>query len=79
MISAAPKLPLPRGWKRRVRSSVLHILALSHYTYTSLLARAANSTNRQVRLRAQLDRRDNEIVLLQVELRIKGSVATTAE
>ncbi len=28
----APKLPLPRGWKRRVRSSVLHILALSHYT-----------------------------------------------
>ena len=22
------KVPLPRGWKRRVRSSVLHILAL---------------------------------------------------
>ncbi len=29
-----PKLPLPRGWKRRGRSSVLHILALSHYTCT---------------------------------------------
>ncbi len=27
-----PKLPLPRGWKHRVRSSVLHILALSHYS-----------------------------------------------
>ncbi len=27
-----PKLPLPRGWKHRVRSSVFHILALSHYT-----------------------------------------------
>ena len=26
-----PKLPLPRGWKRRVRSSVLRILALGHY------------------------------------------------
>ena len=26
----APKLPLPRGWKRRVRSSVLHILALGN-------------------------------------------------
>ncbi len=25
------KLPLPRGWKRRVRSSVLHVLAVSHY------------------------------------------------
>ncbi len=24
----APKLPLPRGWKRRVRSSVLRIRAL---------------------------------------------------
>ena len=35
-----PKLPLPRSWKRRVRSSVLHILALSHYTCTALLARA---------------------------------------
>ena len=29
-------LPLPRGWKRRVRSSVLHILALSHYTSVKL-------------------------------------------
>ena len=26
-----PTLPLPRGWKRRVRSSVLHILALGHH------------------------------------------------
>ena len=26
------KMPLPRGWKHRVRSSVLHILALSQYT-----------------------------------------------
>ena len=25
------KIPLPRGWKRRVRSSVLHILALGHF------------------------------------------------
>ena len=37
----APKLPLPRGWKHRVRSSVLHILALSHYTFTGLMAEAA--------------------------------------
>ena len=25
------KMPLPRGWKRRVRSSVQHIQALGHY------------------------------------------------
>ena len=67
----APKLPLPRGWKRRVRSSVLQILALSHYTFTALLARAANSKNRQVRLQAEIDRRDHEIALLHEELRIK--------
>jgi hypothetical protein len=41
----APKLPLPRGWKRRVRSSVLQILALSHFhlleqrTFTAHAAR----------------------------------------
>ncbi len=26
------KLPLPRGWKHRVRSSVLHILALEYHS-----------------------------------------------
>ena len=26
-----PKLPLPRGWKRRVRFFVLHILAVGRY------------------------------------------------
>ena len=67
----APKLPLPRGWQRRVRSSVLQILALSHYTFTALLARAASSKNRQVRLQAEIDRRDHEIALLHEELRIK--------
>ncbi len=27
----APKLPLPRGWKRRIPSSVLHIRAFGHF------------------------------------------------
>ncbi len=67
------KLTLPRGWKRRVRSSVLHILALSHYTFTALLARAAQSKNRHIRFQARIDRRDREIALLQEELRIKDA------
>ena len=67
-----PTLPLPRGWNRRAKSVILYILALSHYTFTVLLARAANSKNRQVRLRAQIDRRDREIALLQEELRHQG-------
>ncbi len=44
------KMPLPRGWKRRVRSALVHILALSHYTFPALLAKAALSKNRQIRL-----------------------------
>ena len=36
------KIPLPRGWNRRVKSAILHILALSHYAFTALVARGAN-------------------------------------
>ncbi len=69
----APKLPLPRGWKHRVRSSVLHILALSHYTFTAMVARASNDRDRRTRRRAEIDRLEHEIALLQEELRIKDA------
>jgi len=36
----APKLPLPRGWKRRVRSSVLHVLALGLQPTRTRLSRS---------------------------------------
>ena len=26
-----PKIPLPKGWKRQVRSAVLHVLSLAQY------------------------------------------------
>ncbi len=68
-----PKLPLPRGWKQRVRSSILHILALSHYTFIVLVARAANDRNRRTRIRAEIDRLEHEIALLTEELRIKDA------
>ena len=35
-----PQIPLPRSWNRRAKSAILHILALSHYAFTALLARA---------------------------------------
>ena len=34
------KIPLPRGWNDRAKAAILHILALSHYTITAVLARA---------------------------------------
>ena len=39
------KIPLPRGWKRRAKSAIIHILALSHYTFTAFLASAAQRPN----------------------------------
>ncbi len=53
-------LPLPRGWNRRVRSSIVHILALSHYAFTAFVARAANERNRRTRLRAEIDQLHQE-------------------
>ncbi len=69
----APKLPLPRGWRRRGRSSVLHILALSHYTFTAMVARASNDRHRRTRLQSEIDRLRHETALLQEELRIKDA------
>ncbi len=67
------KIPLPRGWKRRVKSSILHILALSHYTFTAMVARASNDRNRRTRRRAEIDRLNHELALLREELRIKNA------
>jgi putative transposase len=67
------KMPLPRGWNRRVKSAVIQILALSHYTFTSLVARAANARDRETRLRNEIVRLQQELALLREELRIKDA------
>ena len=36
------KILLPRGWNRRTKAAILQILALGHYAFTGMLARAAN-------------------------------------
>ena len=35
-------IPLPRGCNRRAKAAILHILALSHYAFTALVAHAMN-------------------------------------
>ncbi len=67
------KIPVPRGWNRRAKSAILHILALSHYTFTALVARATNDRHRRTRRRAEIDRLEHEIALLTEELRIKDA------
>ena len=51
--------PLPRGWTRRVRSSVLHAVSLA--TTALAMARAGSGF---ARLRAELERAEQEIALL---------------
>jgi hypothetical protein len=67
-----PRIPIPRGWNRRAKSAIIHILALSHYTFTVLVARAANDRNRRTRIRAEIDRLEHEIALLQEEFANQG-------
>ena len=37
-----PRIPLPRGWNRHTKAAIVQILALGHYGFTALVARAAN-------------------------------------
>ena len=67
-----PKIPLPKGWEKQVRSAVLHILSLAQYAAVYTRGWAADSTNTRVRLRADLDRANQELLLLREEIRIKN-------
>jgi len=67
------RIPLPRAWNRRAKSAILYILALSHYAFTVMVARAANERSRRTRFRAEIDRLSRELALLQEELRIKNA------
>ena len=67
-----PKIPLPAGWKKQVRSAVLHVLSLAQYAAVYTRSWAADSVNTRVRLKAELDRANQELLLLREEIRIKG-------
>ena len=49
-------IPLPKAWKKHVRSAVLHVISLAQYTTISTRGWAADSSNQRVRLRVDLDR-----------------------
>ena len=69
-------IPLPRAWNRRTKAAILQILALSHYAFTVMVARAANERSRRTRFRAEIDRLSHELALLREELRIKNARMT---
>ena len=67
---ASSKIPLPKSWKKHLRTSVLHVISLAQYTTIDARGWAADSSNQRVRLRAELDRVHQEISTLREVLRI---------
>ncbi len=59
-----PRIPLPRGWRRHTKAAIVQILALSHFTFTAMVARAANNRSRRARLRVEIDRLNHELAVL---------------
>ncbi len=57
-------LALPRGWPRRIRSAAVHPTSLAEFALTAALGWAAQSLNPRLRLRAELERLRNEVLLL---------------
>src|SRR5436309_9232365 len=66
-------LPLPRGWPRRVRSAVVHVISLARTSLALTQGWASESMNGQLRRRAEGDRLQHEIQLLLEEIRIKDA------
>jgi helix-turn-helix protein len=64
-------LPLPRGWPRRVRSAVVQVISLARTSLALTQSWASESMNRQIRLRADGNRLQQEVQLLREEIRIK--------
>ncbi len=64
-----PKIPLPKAWTGHVRSAVLHVIGLAQYATAYTRSWAANSPNERMRLKAENDRLEAEVSLLEEEIR----------
>lgn len=64
-------IPLPKGWPRRVRSTVIHVISLAHFSLIATRSWAANSWNARVRLKSQNGRLRHALALLREEMRLK--------
>ncbi len=68
-----PRIPLPKSWNKHVRSAVLHVISLAQYATVYTRSWAVDSMNGRVRLRAELDRANQEIALIREAIRIKDA------
>ena len=68
-----PCVRLPKSWSHCVRSSVLHVISLAQYATAYTRSWAADSSNRRLRQKAELERLSAVISLLCEEIRIKDA------
>ena len=68
-----PRIPLPKSWKRHVRSAMLHVISLAQYATVYTRSWAVDSMNGRVRLKAENDRLLEELALRDEEIRIKDA------
>ncbi len=71
--TAAPRIPLPKGWPQTIRSAVIHTISLAQFSLTHTRSWAANSWNARIRLKQENDRLRQEVSLLIEEMRIKDA------
>jgi hypothetical protein len=57
------KIPLPIGWKHHLWSAVLHVISLAQYAIVYTRSWTADSTKSCLRLKAALDRANQEVAL----------------
>ena len=68
-----PTIPLPKSWTKHVRTAMLHVISLAQYAAAYTRSWAADSTNGRIRIKAENDRAQQEVVLLREEMRIKDA------
>ena len=68
-IDNPPKIALPKGWPAFVRESILHIIAMARIS----IMYARDWPEGMLRNRGELDRLNNEILLLRMEVDIKDA------
>lgn len=68
-----PTIPLPKAWTKHVRTAMLHVISLAQYATAYTRSWAADSTNGRLRIKAENDRTQQDILLLREEMRIKDA------
>ncbi len=68
-----PAISLPRGWPRRVKTTMLHVVSLAQFALAYTRGWAVNSQVARVRLKAEIGQLRQHVALLTEELRSKDA------